>query len=63
MVKTHMSRPAKFRGVSIQIPKEEFEVTAEDLIVFFRKEAMLTVRLQVAGAEHPHKLLEPKTVK
>jgi hypothetical protein len=62
MVKTHMSRPTQFRTIPIQIPQEEFEVAAEDLIVFIRKVAVAPVRLQMAGAEHPDKPLELETV-
>src|SRR5258708_11449774 len=63
MVKTHVSRPAQFRTVPIQIPQEEFEVAAEDLIVFLRKEAVPPVRLQVACPQHPHKPPELETLK
>ena len=58
-----MSRPAQFRNVPIEIPQEEFEVAAEDFVVFLRKVALAPVCLQVAGAEHPHKPLELETVK
>src|SRR5256886_9288862 len=63
MVETHMSRPAQFRNVPIEIPEEEFEVAAEDFVVFLRKVALAPVCLQVAGAEHSHKPLELETVK
>jgi hypothetical protein len=63
MVETHMSRPTQFRNVPIQVPQEEFQVAAEDFIVFLRKVALAPVCLHVAGAEHPHKPLELETVK
>src|SRR6266566_800973 len=63
MVETHMSGPAQFRNVPIKVPQEEFEVAAEDFMVFLRKVALAPVCLHVAGAEHPHKPLELETVK
>src|SRR5882724_7449785 len=63
MVETHMSGPAQFRNVPIEISQEEFEVAAEDFIVFLREVALAPVCLQVAGAEHPNKPLELETVK
>jgi hypothetical protein len=57
-----MSGAAQFRSVPIKISQEEFEVAAEDLIVFIRKVAVAPVRLQMAGAEHPDKPLELETV-
>jgi hypothetical protein len=63
MVKTDMGGAAQFRSVAIQIPQEEFEIAAKDPIVFLRKKAVAPVRLEVAGAEHPHKPLKLETVK
>ena len=62
-LEAHMSRPTQLRNVPIEIPQEEFEVAAEDFVVFPRKVALGPVRLQMAGAEHSHKPLELETVK
>jgi hypothetical protein len=61
MVETDMSRPTQFWKVPIQIPEKEFDVAAEDLIVFVREVPLRPVRLQVFGAEHPHRPLKLET--
>ena len=63
MVETDMNRPAQFRKVPIQISEKEFDVAAEDLIVFLREIPLGLVRLQVFGAEHPRRALKLGTAK
>src|SRR4029077_20402794 len=62
MVEADMNRPIQFGNVAIQISEEEFDVAAEDLVVFLREVALAPVRLQMFGAEHPHKPLKLETV-
>jgi hypothetical protein len=61
MVETDMNRPTQFWKVPIQISEEEFDIAAEDLIVFLREVPLGPVRLQVFGAEHPHRPLKLET--
>jgi hypothetical protein len=63
MVETNMNSPVQFRNVSVQISEKEFNVTAQELTILLREVAFTPVRLQVFGAEHSRKPLEPETVK
>jgi hypothetical protein len=58
MVETDMNGPTQFWKVPIQISEKEFDVAAEDLIVFLREVPLGPVGLQVFGAEHPHRPLK-----
>src|SRR5580704_10453397 len=63
VVETNMNRAIEFRYVAIQISEEELDVAAEDLIAFLREVTLGPVRLQVLGAEHPHKPFKLEAVK
>jgi hypothetical protein len=58
MVETDMNRPTQFWKVPIEISEKELDVAAEDLIIFLREVPTGVVRLQVFGAEHPHRPLK-----
>src|SRR5580704_11857357 len=62
VVEADMNCPAQFWKVPIQISEKEFDVAAEDLIVFLREVALGAVCLQVFGAEHPGRPLKLGTV-
>src|ERR1700691_5902617 len=53
----------QFRNVAVQISQEEFDVAAENFIVFLGEVALAAVRLQMLGAEHPHEALKLEAVK
>jgi hypothetical protein len=61
MVETDMNGPTQFWKVPIQISEKEFDVAAEDPVVFLREVPSGPVRLHVFGAEHPHGPLELET--
>src|SRR5271155_465572 len=52
----------EFWNVAIQEAKEEFDVAAEDLVVFVREVTLAAVRFQVFGAEHSDEALKLETV-
>jgi hypothetical protein len=58
MVETDVNGPTQFWKVPIQISEKEFDVAAEDPIVFLREVPLGAVRLQVFGAEHPDRPLK-----
>jgi hypothetical protein len=58
MVETDMNGPSQFGKVPIQISEKEFDVAAEDSIVFIREVALGAMRLQVFSAEHPDRPLK-----
>jgi hypothetical protein len=60
-METDMNRSTQLWKVPIQISEKEFDVTAEDLIVFLREVSLGPVRLQVFGAEHSHRPLKLET--
>jgi hypothetical protein len=62
MVETDMNRATQFWKVPIQVSEKEFDVAAEDLIVFLREVPLGPVSLQVFGAEHPHRPLKLGTI-
>jgi hypothetical protein len=58
MVEAHMNGATQFWKVPIQISEKEFDVAAEELIVFLREVPMWPMRLQMFGAEHPDRPLK-----
>src|SRR6202167_1158152 len=62
MVQADVNGAIQFRNVAVQISEEEFDVAAENSIVFLGEVALAAVGFQVFGAEHPHEALELETV-
>src|SRR5262249_44731264 len=62
VVQTHVSGPAQFRKILVEISQEEFKVAAKNPIVFLRKVAVGPVRFHVTRAEHPDKPMELEAV-
>src|SRR4249920_106010 len=58
MVETDMNGATQFWKIPVQISEKEFDVAAEDLIVFLREVTLGVVRFQVLGAEHPDRPLK-----
>jgi hypothetical protein len=58
MVEADMNGATQFREVAIQISEKEFDVAAEELIVFPGEVPLGLVPLQVFGAEHSHRALK-----
>ncbi len=57
-----MNRAIEFRHVAVEESEEEFDVAAENFIVFVREVALAAVRFQMFGAEHPDEALKLGTV-
>ena len=62
MVQADVNGAIQFRNVAVQISQEEFDVAAENSIVFLGEVALAAVGFQVFGAEHPHEALELEAV-
>jgi hypothetical protein len=58
MVETDMNSPSQFGKVPIQISEKEFDVAAEDPLVFIREVALGAMSFQVFSAEHPDRPLK-----